>query len=564
MLGKKPAAMQAQGGEPAVGGYEAGSGSNWNGWRAKQPPKANTGEDTVEAHIEGLAAALGMPTNEVASAIASAVRAYVPPASLSSIAAKETGEAVRVLLQEPSQGEGEGAVPGVAAAGGSASGKKDTTGKVVEGIVTGMEAMPPSNPHLLLHTTISASEALSMDVPEPPLILTEPQAEAIIHKHLPEHRQSSVQKLTEVKNHGYSYTSKVRTYIVDIAPQPSESASLSTNSKPSSCFITIAHPPPAGHKPLALSNSLQTTHHIISLIHSQTDIPIPLPTLDTSLSLPSTPSIPNSSKEGDKQPFPYHILLSPPSPIASASILSVAAARRRGILPAQSKESTLIELQIGRFLGRLHANVQNDYFGRVRAPNWDLNLKPAALARAQVFAPATQEEEESYSWQETFTALLEALLWEAESTGAVDLPYEAIRGYLSRAISSFLFDDVEVPSLVWLTGSEEDVYVAVDPVSSTSSASSSESTRTTSSDSNSNPDKDTGSAPPPQTPPTSSIAAILPNLTHALWGDPLLETFFHPPSPTPALKEAYTQSGGQELILFPRQRTKRLWYDLLL
>ncbi|KAG6850366.1 hypothetical protein H0H93_014320 [Arthromyces matolae] len=56
-------------------------------------------EETVEDRIEGLARALGMPSKDLASAIAVAVREYVPPASLSSIAAKETGEAVRAMLQ---------------------------------------------------------------------------------------------------------------------------------------------------------------------------------------------------------------------------------------------------------------------------------------------------------------------------------------------------------------------------------------------------------------------------------------------------------------------------------
>jgi len=102
--------------------------TNWNGWRASKPVKANTGgEDSVEAHIQGLAIALGMPTNELASAIASAVRAYVPPASLSSVAAKETGEAVKVLLQEPSESETR-----------AAAGNKEGSGGVVD---TVMEAM---------------------------------------------------------------------------------------------------------------------------------------------------------------------------------------------------------------------------------------------------------------------------------------------------------------------------------------------------------------------------------------------------------------------------------------
>lgn len=57
------------------------------------------GDESVEDRINGLARALGIPSKELASAIAGAVRQYVPPASLSSIAAKETGEVVENLLK---------------------------------------------------------------------------------------------------------------------------------------------------------------------------------------------------------------------------------------------------------------------------------------------------------------------------------------------------------------------------------------------------------------------------------------------------------------------------------
>ena len=53
---------------------------------------------SVEDKINDLAYALGMPSRELASAIAIAVREYVPPASLSSVAAKETGSIAQVLV----------------------------------------------------------------------------------------------------------------------------------------------------------------------------------------------------------------------------------------------------------------------------------------------------------------------------------------------------------------------------------------------------------------------------------------------------------------------------------
>ncbi|KAF5344485.1 hypothetical protein D9758_014133 [Tetrapyrgos nigripes] len=61
---------------------------------------------TVESKINELALALGLPSNDLAKAIASAVREYVPPASLSSIREKETGSpAVDVLLAGAEQGK---------------------------------------------------------------------------------------------------------------------------------------------------------------------------------------------------------------------------------------------------------------------------------------------------------------------------------------------------------------------------------------------------------------------------------------------------------------------------
>ncbi|EAU81618.1 hypothetical protein CC1G_02634 [Coprinopsis cinerea okayama7 len=94
----------------AVGGW-------WNLLLGRQPPQAHTGtqpvetqwqqptaggvrhQGSIEAKITDLASAFGIPPSELASAIAVAVRNYVPPASLSSIAAKETGDIVHVLLE---------------------------------------------------------------------------------------------------------------------------------------------------------------------------------------------------------------------------------------------------------------------------------------------------------------------------------------------------------------------------------------------------------------------------------------------------------------------------------
>jgi len=55
----------------------------------------------VEAKISELASALGIPPATLATAIASAVSEHVPPATLSSIASKETGKVVQSLVQDP-------------------------------------------------------------------------------------------------------------------------------------------------------------------------------------------------------------------------------------------------------------------------------------------------------------------------------------------------------------------------------------------------------------------------------------------------------------------------------
>ncbi|PBK88032.1 hypothetical protein ARMGADRAFT_1016311 [Armillaria gallica] len=62
----------------------------------------------VEDRINALAEALGVPSKDLARAIAGAVREYVPPASLSALKEKETGSpVVDELLKEP-QGNSHG------------------------------------------------------------------------------------------------------------------------------------------------------------------------------------------------------------------------------------------------------------------------------------------------------------------------------------------------------------------------------------------------------------------------------------------------------------------------
>ena len=89
--------------------WKAEVGGWWNLALGRRPPSADAafhgghvstraageggsagGRASVESKMEELAAALGMPSSDLADAIADAVRAHVPRASLSSIAAHES------------------------------------------------------------------------------------------------------------------------------------------------------------------------------------------------------------------------------------------------------------------------------------------------------------------------------------------------------------------------------------------------------------------------------------------------------------------------------------------
>jgi len=108
VLGKKPPAFRnvqsgAEGYNPPAGGSAGVKSSG----------------ASVEDRINELASALGMPSKDLASAIADAVREYVPPASISSIAASQTGEAVQWLVDptHASDAEAESAVTATATRG---------------------------------------------------------------------------------------------------------------------------------------------------------------------------------------------------------------------------------------------------------------------------------------------------------------------------------------------------------------------------------------------------------------------------------------------------------------
>jgi hypothetical protein len=186
-------------------------------------------------------------------------------------------------------------------------------------------------------------------------------------------------------------------------------------------------------------------------------------------------------------------------PLTASVPLRQLAAVRDSLPP---KGAASLDLRLGVALRTLH-NLQSEWCG-----------------------PPTLEKEGLYSWQEAFALLIEEALSAAESAGLVSAAdLTTLRSYLARAIGAFLFDDVEVPSLVALTTGAESVFI-------------------------------TDADGEPQ------LALLLPSLAHVLYGDPLLERAFSPSeAPSRALLEGY---GAPPPIVFARQRTKRMWYDLYL
>ncbi|KAF6760478.1 hypothetical protein DFP72DRAFT_805220 [Ephemerocybe angulata] len=355
----------------------------------------------------------------------------------------------------------------------------------------------------------------------PALSVSLQQAQKIIQKHvgLSEGSNDSLRitKLEEIKDYGYSVAGGSKIYIVDLHGGDADAHGKATTA---SCFLTIS-------APSSERNTLPLITHLLSLIRSNTQIPISDPILDTTRDL-----------------IPFDFLLSPPTPFPSSSIITLHDAKAQGLLNEQLQ--AMIDLQMGSFLAQMHQNVQNDWFGLPVLPPRGTVPTPGAPQR-----PPAEAEPECYSWQETFTTLFESLLSSVKTKlssqhpdadpdnqdDALGIPFTAIHSAMSRAIAFFLFDDVEVPSLVWFTGFDTDIYLSLPTHGSTK---------------------------------TPGIVAILPSMPHMLWGDPLLESFFIPLAEpggvekSKALIEGYTGAGGAPLISFARQKTKRVWYTLYL
>jgi hypothetical protein len=208
--------------------------------------------------------------------------------------------------------------------------------------------------------------------------------------------------------------------------------------------------------------SPHATESILSQISQRSDVPVP-----RALVSDATKTLVD---------FDY-LLLPHPSPAA---------------LPTRTL-TALEERAFGQQLRKIH-EIDNDWFGVPGEPS------------------------EVISWEEAFTLLLEALLDKTETDELWEtVKIEQIRGALSRAIGFFLFDDVEVPSLVWLTGDEL-------------------------------------SAMEVEEGGESKLTFL--GFSHAVWGDPIMEHVFM--DEIKDVQEGYDKN----LFLLPRQRIKGVWYSL--
>ncbi|EGN94412.1 hypothetical protein SERLA73DRAFT_77810 [Serpula lacrymans var. lacrymans S7.3] len=388
-----------------------------------------------------------------------------------------------------------------------------------------------------------------------PITLTLDQAQRIVTVHV--FPAASISSFAEVSNDSYSYTTSTKAYFIQIKPE-SISASESQSPLPTSYILLISRPPaqtsPSSPDP-SLSLPLATIHKLLTSISTSTSIRLPsIRAIDTSLT--------------DKE-IPYHWLL-----------LDVPALPPQ---PSSADYYALIDVQLGIYLKELHG-VQNEYFGVPDSPysSTDTSTTPSFSIPGFTGAEGADgfnfdEDLTQYSWQDTFTLLLDTLLDELSTSSQSDITkyvpdiqahIPAIRAHLARAMGSFLFDDVEMPSLLWVTGAEEDVFVVVPRAMMDQLQ----------------PEFDELSSSSHFDP---SVAYILPTFTHALWGDPLLEALFMPPRPSWPFAQGYTRESinvndeltnlaatvsedsslgvvDNPLIVFPRQRTKRIWYTLYL
>lgn len=328
--------------------------------------------------------------------------------------------------------------------------------------------------------------------------------------------------------HCISYTASSKIYYV----------TLSGSDK---CYLILASPlalEDQDPKPATPSITLPALSILLSKILDNTTVPVPRPITH------------DASGGGGRWDFGWLLLVVPGSTRTHPSASSLASLRST-LSPSQLAR---LELRLGTYLRALHG-ITNEWFGLpidTPAPE-----PPAAPSLSSLFAVSqggedgegeNGEDMTRYSWQDTFVLQLEELLDEVyDNAGASGVPgpeinVEELRRYLSRAIGSFLFEDVEMPRLIWVTGSEEDIIVSLAPESL----------------------KEGQGATGSRGEAEADIAYILPTFGHALWGDPLMEAWFLPPSASKAINAGYFGNEEGTLIVFPRHKTKRVWYTVYL
>ncbi|KAG6336223.1 hypothetical protein ID866_2874 [Astraeus odoratus] len=352
------------------------------------------------------------------------------------------------------------------------------------------------------------------------ITLQEKEAQDIVSEY--EGRQVSITALLEVGNAGFSYTPSTKIYDVTLVESSAHYLLLTSPLNPRD------QDPTPGDSSSTVP--LPVLSDLLSKIASSTDIPVPKPVAQAI-----------SGTEG-RWNFGWLLLLVPET--AQSSVSSLASLRPT----LSARQLARVELRLGTYLRALHG-ITNESFGRPLPPS------PPKLATALsplVFGGGgdTEEDWSRYSWQDTFVLLLEELLFELTADGdsappdlhkELGIDVEELRRYLSRAIGAFLFDDVEAPGLIWVTGNDANVLVSLSLSKSADI-------------------KNQGDEPEAE----ADIAYLLPTFSHALWGDPLMEAWFMSPGPSRAVTEGYFGEEGGRLIVFPRQKTKRVWYTVYL
>ncbi|KAF8547490.1 hypothetical protein OG21DRAFT_1607383 [Imleria badia] len=344
-----------------------------------------------------------------------------------------------------------------------------------------------------------------------------------------------IASFSEIKSTSYSYTASWESYHIALSDADRSYLLLASP-------LTPSHPHPrSGRATPPGPITLPDLSILLSKILDTTAVPVPRP-------------VAHDVSGGDgKWHFGWLLLRVPSSSQTHPPTLQSLASVRHRLSPRQRAR---VELRLGTHLRALHG-ITNDWFGiPMDKPTPDPPSVPsfaALLAAIQTGEDGEGDGEDMtpYSWQDTFVLQLEELLdyvcGDAEARKTVPSGYtvgidvDELRRALFRAIGSFLFDDVEMPRLIWVTGNEEDVIVSLTPGEGKKQGSDGEEDM------------------------EADIAYILPTFGRALWGDPLMEAWFMPPGPTTAVHEGYFE--GEEdgtLIVFPRHKTKRTWYTVYL